>query len=168
MKLNNSFTSTFYQDISTSFSQKSDKSTKLSAENISDSYLVQYQIKISQNTQFEINKQVDTFTLKDIGYDGKSIGDLTQDEAKNLVSEDGFFGIKKTSDRISGFVLNGAGDDVDMLKAGRDGMLKGFEEAKKLWGGELPKISQETMKKTIEAIDAKLRDLGASSINATA
>ncbi|NOX15129.1 MAG: hydrogenase [Epsilonproteobacteria bacterium] len=168
MKLNNSFTSTFYQDISTNFSQKLDKSTKLSAKNISDSYLAQYQIKISQNMQFEINKQIDTFTLKDIGYDGKSIGNLTQDEAKNLVNEDSFFGIKKTSDRLSSFVLNGAGDNIDMLKAGRDAMLKGFEEAKKLWGGELPKISQETMKKTIEIIDTKLRDLGASSINTTA
>ncbi|NOX16146.1 MAG: hydrogenase [Epsilonproteobacteria bacterium] len=153
MKLNSSFTSTLYRDISINSSQKSDKNAKLSAKDISDSYLAQYQIKISQDTQFEINKQIDVFTLKDTGYDGKSIGDLTQNEAKDLVSKDGFFGIKKTSDRLSSFVLNGAGDNIEMLKAGRDGMLKGFDEAKKLWEGELPDISQKTMKKALEMID---------------
>ena len=168
MKLNSSFTSITNQETSVNFLQKLGNGKKLSAQDISNSYLAQYQIKISKNTQFEINKQIDVFTLKDIGYNGKPISNLTQEEAKDLVSEDGFFGIRQTSQRMADFVLNGAGDDIDMLKAGRSGLLKGFDEAQKLWGGKLPEISQETIKKSLELIDEKLRDLGASTIDTTA
>ncbi len=165
MKINSSSISTTYQDVSVNLKQKTDKNEKLSAKDISASYLAQYQLKISQDAKSEVGKQIDVFTLKDIGYDGKAIGDLTQQEAKDLVSEDGFFGIDRTSKRLSDFVLKGAGDDVDMLKAGRDGLVQGFDEAQKLWGGKLPDISQETIKKALDAIDSKLRDLGVSSID---
>ncbi len=40
-------------------------------------------------------------SLKNIGYTGKPILDLTQDEAKELVGENGFFGITQTSDRVA-------------------------------------------------------------------
>ncbi|MDD3443717.1 MAG: hypothetical protein PHW89_10730, partial [Sulfurimonas denitrificans] len=49
--------------------------------------------------------------LKDIGYNGKPIASLSKDEASELVSKDGFFGVDQTSKRISDFVINGAGGD---------------------------------------------------------
>jgi hypothetical protein len=170
MKLDNFFSYSTYKDTSTQSTQKSntDEKKKLTAQDISDSYLAQYQIKISQDTQSTIKKQIDVFTLEDIGYKGKPIGELTQDEAAELVSADGYFGIDKTSQRVSDFVIKGAGDDIDMLKAGRSGVLQGYDEAEKLWGGELPEISQKTMDKTLEMIDAKLRELGVSSIDTLA
>jgi len=168
MKLDSSFVSISYQNTSVYFSEKAKRKEKISAQDISDSYLAQYQIKISQNTQSHLSKQIDAFTLKDIGYDGKAIGDLTQNEAKDLVSKDGFFGVDQTSKRVADFVINGAGDDIDMLKAGREGVMQGYNEAEELWGGELPDISKDTMTKTLELIDAKLRELGASSIDTSA
>ena len=103
--------------------------------------------------------------LKDVGYEGKPIAELSKEEATELVSEDGFFGITQTSERIANFVINGAGGDEDRLRAGREGMLQGFKEAETIWGGELPDISQKTMAKAIEMVDKAMYDLGFSIIN---
>lgn len=103
--------------------------------------------------------------LSNIGYDGKPIAELSQEEAKALVSEDGFFGITQTSERIANFVINGSGGDEGMLRAGREGMIAGFKEAEAMWGGKLPEISQETMAKAIEMVDKAMYDLGFSIIN---
>lgn len=118
--------------------------------------------------QSDFEKEYQEFQsfLKDIGYEGKPIASLSQEEAGALVAEDGFFGIDQTSQRIADFVVNGAGGNEDLLRAGREGVLKGFEEAQQAWGEEkLPDISQQTMKKTVEIIDRAMSDLGFSILN---
>ena len=52
-----------------------------------------------------------------------------------------------------------AGDDFDILKQGREGIVKGFEDAKEMWGDDLPEISYQTQAKTLELIDAKIADI---------
>lgn len=101
----------------------------------------------------------DGLNLKDIGYEGKPITELTKDEAKDLVSGEGFFGITKTSNRVANFVFNFSGDNLDLLQKGREGIVQGFEEAKKLFGGELPDISNKTQEKTLALIDEKINSL---------
>lgn len=103
--------------------------------------------------------------LGDIGYSGQPIAELSQDEAAALVSEDGFFGITQTSERIANFVIAGAGGDEDMLRSGREGMLQGFKEAEAMWGGELPEISQKSMQAALEMVDKEMHDLGYSILN---
>ncbi|MEA1981979.1 MAG: hypothetical protein U9N39_00395 [Campylobacterota bacterium] len=103
--------------------------------------------------------------LKDIGYEGKPIAQISQEEAAALVSEDGMFGIKQTSERIANFVINGAGGDEDRLRAGREGMLQGFKMAEDMWGGELPEISQKTMQAAIEMVDKEMYEQGYSILN---
>ncbi len=103
--------------------------------------------------------------LGDIGYEGKPLAELSQSEAAELVSEDGMFGIKQTSERIANFVINGAGGDEDKMRAGREGMIQGFKEAAAMWGGELPEISQKTMQVAIEMVDNAMYDLGFSILN---
>ena len=103
--------------------------------------------------------------LIDIGYEGKSIAELSHTEAAELVSADGIFGITQTSERIANFVINGSGGDEDMMRAGREGMLQGFKEAEAMWGGELPEISQKTMQAAIEMVDLAMHDLGYSILN---
>lgn len=109
-------------------------------------------------------KEFQTF-LKDIGYDGKPIAELSKKEAAELVGEDGFFGVKQTSQRIADFVINGAGKDEDRFRAGREGMIQGFKEAEAMWGGKLPEISQQTMTKAIEMVDKAMYDLGFSILD---
>ena len=102
-------------------------------------------------------------SLKNIGYEGKPITELTPDEAKQLVSEDGFFGITQTSDRVANFVFSFAGNDLELLQKGREGIIQGFEEAKKMFGGELPEISYKTQERTLSLIDEKINSLKGES-----
>ena len=103
--------------------------------------------------------------LKDIGYEGKPIADLSKKEAGDLVAKDGFFGVDKTANRIADFVINGANGDEDMLRSGREGMLQGFREAETMWGKKLPDISQKTMQSALEKIDKTMNDLGFSILD---
>lgn len=98
-------------------------------------------------------------------YNNKPISELSVNEASELISADGYFGINKTSQRIVDFVLKGAGDDIDRLRAGREGVLNGFAEAEKLWGGKLPDISYETLSKSLEIIDEKIRENGGTVVD---
>ena len=97
--------------------------------------------------------------LENTGYTGKPISELSQDEAKELVSDEGYFGVTQTSDRVSNFVFNFAGDNLEILQKGREGIVKGFQEAEKLFGGELPDISYKTQERTLALIDEKINSL---------
>ena len=120
--------------------------------------------KDSFKAQYE---EFQTF-LKDIGYEGKPIAELSQEEATELVSEDGFFGIEQTSDRISDFVIATSGGDEKLMRAGREGMLLGFKQAEEMLGGKLPDISQKTMQAAIEKVDKAMIELGYSVIDTEA
>jgi hypothetical protein len=98
-------------------------------------------------------------SLESIGYEGKALDQLTQGEAKALVSQGGFFGIDETSSRVTSFVLNMTGDNLESLQESRKGLVQGFEEAQKLFGGELPDISVKTQAKSLEIVDAKIAEL---------
>ncbi|MDO4875147.1 MAG: hydrogenase-4 component G [Campylobacter sp.] len=163
-------------------SKKASEITNLTAKDISNSYFLQYQKEIvkssssnllaqsglSFNAPKNLSEILSGLDLASIGYNGKSLNELSSDETNDLISENGFFGIANTVDRIASFVLNGAGDDIEKLKAGREGVAKGFEDAKKIWGGELPEISQKTIKKTLESLDKKIAELGGNVLNVSA
>jgi hypothetical protein len=109
-----------------------------------------------------------TLSLKDLGYEGKPILKLSPEEATALISDGGFFSVENTAKRGADFVLTGAGDDLDMLRAGRKGIVEGFKEAEKLWGGKLPDMAYETQKRTLALIDEKIRSLGANALDLAA
>lgn len=76
-------------------------------------------------------------------------GNLTVDaqtkaEAQQAISEDGYWGVKQTSQRIFDFAYALAGDDPEKMKEMQAAVEKGFEQATKSWGRSLPSISQET------------------------
>lgn len=103
-----------------------------------------------------------------IGYGGKPIEALSQNEAKALVADNGFFGVEQTAGRIAGFVISGAGDDLEKLQEGRKGVLQGFEEAEATWGQKLFDISYNTLAKALETIDARIAELGGSVLDTQA
>lgn len=109
---------------------------------------------------FLSGKDVDgELSLEDIGYEGKPITELSQEEATELISEDGFLAVEQTAQRVADFVFNFSSDDVEILQKGRDGIVQGFEDAKKAWGDELPEISYQTQSRTLELIDEKISQL---------
>ena len=164
---------TYSKDIKTEFTEKisKDEALELRAQITQNAHEVMLKSVTLQssvgNPQDKFTKLYEEFQsfLDSIGYEGKSIAELSQDEAAELISEDGIFGIKQTSERIANFVINNAGGDASLLRAGREGMLQGFTEAQKLWGEALPEISQETMKKSIELVDKAMSDLGFSILD---
>ncbi len=79
---------------------------------------------------------------------------LTQNDAQELVADDGYFGVDKTSDRIFNFAIGIAGGDPTRIDAIREGVEKGFQDAYDAFGGWLPDISYDTY----DAVMAKLDD----------
>ena len=117
---------------------------------------------------FSLNDILSGVDFKSIGYEGKPITQLSQSEASDLVSENGFFGITNTADRISNFIISAAGDDLQKLEAGKEGMLRGFKEAEKIWGGKLPEISQKTIEKATQAVDKRIAELSGNVLSVQA
>ena len=100
--------------------------------------------------------------LKEQGIDFKiangdetiDISEISQEDAVALVSDDGYFGIDKTSDRIVDFAIATAGGDISKLAAIKEGVEKGFGEALDAFGGTLPDISYDTYDAIMEKLDA--------------
>jgi len=77
-------------------------------------------------------------------------GDFTVDaatkaQAQEDISEDGYWGVKKTSQRLFDFASALAGDDPEKMKKMQEAMEKGVKEATKTWGKDLPEISGQTL-----------------------
>lgn len=77
----------------------------------------------------------------------------TQEKAVEAISEDGYWGVKKTSERIVGFAKALSGGDKSKIESLKNAFLEGFKEAEKAFGGELPEISQKTYDSVLEAFD---------------
>ncbi len=82
----------------------------------------------------------------------------TKAQAQEDVSEDGYWGVKQTSQRLFDFASALAGDDVDKMKVMQEAMMKGYKQAEGTWGRELPEIS----KQTIDAANKLFEDYYAS------
>ena len=73
------------------------------------------------------------------------VDSATRAQAQKDISEDGYYGVKQTSQRLFDFAQALAGDDVDKMKEMQKAMEKGFKQATKTWGRELPSICKETI-----------------------
>ena len=78
-------------------------------------------------------------------------------QAKEDISEDGYWGVKQTSDRLVSFAQALSGNDPEQADKMIAAVKKGFEQATKTWGGKLPDICQNTLDTTIEKLE-KWRD----------
>jgi hypothetical protein len=82
-----------------------------------------------------------------------NISQLSQQDAQALIADDGYFGVDKTSSRIVDFAMGIAGGDPSRLEAIKEGVDKGFAEALKAFGGELPDISYDTYDAVMKKLD---------------
>jgi hypothetical protein len=87
------------------------------------------------------------------GEGGVDISTLTPAEAQELIAEDGYLGVEQTSQRIVDFAIAAAGGDPSRLAAVREGVERGFQEAKDAFGGWLPDISYQTYDAVMEKLD---------------
>ena len=80
--------------------------------------------------------------------------ELTPEQAQELISEDGYFGVDQTSDRIVQLAISLNGNDPSRLEEIKAGIEKGFQMAAKALGGILPDISMKTYDAVMEKLDA--------------
>lgn len=78
----------------------------------------------------------------------------TKAAATEAISEDGEFGVKKTSERIFEFALALTGGDEKLMKKMQEAVSAGFSQATAAWGKELPSITDDTF----DAITQKFDD----------
>ncbi len=74
----------------------------------------------------------------------------TKAQAQKDIAEDGYWGVEQTSDRIIDFAKALTGGDPDLIDKMQKAFEKGFSEATKSWGKELPDISQKTYNAVME------------------
>ena len=81
------------------------------------------------------------------------VDEETRLQAQKDTAEDGYWGAEQTSERILSFAKALAGDDKEAAKDMLEAIQKGFDEAAKVWGEDLPELSQNTMKTTLEKVN---------------
>ena len=77
----------------------------------------------------------------------------TKAQAQADIAEDGYWGVKQTSERIVDFAMALTGGDPSKIEAMRDAFKQGYEQAEKTWGGKLPEISQQTYDAVLKRFD---------------
>lgn len=83
-----------------------------------------------------------------------TVDQATADKAKSLISEDGYWGVDQTSDRIFEMAKALSGGDEEGMNKMFAAFEKGYKQATKSWGRELPDIS----KQTYDAVQQKFKD----------
>ena len=77
----------------------------------------------------------------------------TAEAAKEAISEDGYWGVKQTSQRIFDMAVALSGGDSEKMDDMLEAFKKGFKQATKTWGKELPDISQQTYSAVLEKFE---------------
>jgi hypothetical protein len=73
------------------------------------------------------------------------VDEATRAAAQEAIGEGGYYSVEETAKRILNFAVALSGGDPSKIDILEQAALKGFEQAEKMWGGQLPEISQRTM-----------------------
>lgn len=74
-------------------------------------------------------------------------------QAKKDVADDGYWGVEQTASRIVDFAKALTGGDASKVEEMRKAIEKGYKDATKSWGKDLPEISQKTNSRVNELLD---------------
>lgn len=105
-----------------------------------------------------ISKQASTSEIADAIWRRFANGDFTATEdtiaqAKKDIAEDGYWGIEQTSQRIFDFAKALSGGDPEKMDEMLEAFKKGYNQATKSWGKELPDISSKTYDAVMKKFD---------------
>jgi len=73
-------------------------------------------------------------------------------KAKEDISEDGYWGVEQTSNRILDFAKALAGEDSELAESMLEAIKEGFKQAEEAWGEELPSLSKDTMDAALKKV----------------
>lgn len=150
--------------------EKSQDTKKDSANQIYNRDNVIAKLKADQQTRLDsmnslvqklLGKQAEKFnlatgtnlaaTFREIA--GK-VDQQTIDDAKASIAEDGYWGVEQTSDRLVSMAIALSGGDTSKADLMMESLEKGYKQATKAWGEDLPKICQDT----VDAAKKKMED----------
>jgi hypothetical protein len=140
---------------------KTDTVTLGSSSETSATYTNPLSINTTKGDGFDMLRGLVLNMLKEQGIDFKiangdseiDLSKISQEDARKLIADDGYFGVDQTSDRIVDFAIATAGGDPSRLDAIKAGVEKGFKEALKAFGGSLPDISYQTYDAIMNKLD---------------
>ena len=95
------------------------------------------------------------------------VDEATKLQAQKDIAEDGYWGVNQTSDRIIDFAKALTGGDPSKIEDMRAAFKKGYEQAEKTWGGELPEISKQTYDAVMEKFDKMAEEAGQNTASGT-
>lgn len=128
--------------------------------------------KIAKHANDNFARQSNTFSVSmttisiSIEMDaGESLDDV-KSQLDSMLSDDGYWGVEKTSQRMFDFAVSIAGDDPEKLEKAKEAVSKGFEQAEAMWGGKLPDISYKTYDATMQKFDSYMSNI-TNSLSAT-
>lgn len=178
----NSTASKNTSDVAATYESSSDKSSSSTSSvksNAANPALVAKLKADSDNRMQQLQSLVTTMFKKqgitigtaDDMWKALASGNFTADadtiaKAKEDISEDGYWGVKQTSERIFDFAQALAGDDEEKMKTMNEAVEKGFKEATKSWGRTLPDISQDTYSAVMDKFDKYFASKNTDSTNA--
>ena len=74
-------------------------------------------------------------------------------QAQKDISDDGYWGVEQTSDRLVSMAIALSGGDTSKADEMVDAITKGFKKATHAWGEKLPQICQDTYDTTIKKMN---------------
>lgn len=83
-----------------------------------------------------------------------TIDEAAKKKAQDEISENGYWGVNQTSDRIVEFAKAISGNDASKADQLLDAFKEGFKQATKTWGKDLPDISQKTYQAVLDKFDS--------------
>jgi len=109
---------------------------------------------LKQNQTFGISKLTDEKMFEMLRKGQVEVSPEVRAQAQKDIAEDGYWGIEQTSERLFSFAKAISGGDVSKADTLIEAMEKGFKQATKSWGDNLPDICQ----KTLDAAKEKIRN----------
>lgn len=113
----------------------------------------------AKNTQLEnlvnqlLGKQANKFTkLADL-YKNLQADPATIAQAQKDISEDGYWGVEQTSDRLVSMAQALSGGDTGKADEMIAAIKKGFEQATAAWGEDLPDICKQTIDTAVKKME---------------
>lgn len=96
---------------------------------------------------------LERFLAGEVKAEDIEVDEQTRLEAERLIADDGPLGAEAVSDRIVDFAIAISGGDVSKFEMLRGAINAGFDEAKRMLGGQLPEVSMKTHKLVMEKLD---------------
>lgn len=107
---------------------------------------------LKQNRTFNTSQMTDSKMYEMLRKGQIAVSPEVRAQAQKDISDDGYWGVKQTSDRLFSFAKAISGGDTSKAETLIKAMEKGFRQATKSWGATLPSICQQTLDSATEKI----------------